>query len=65
MVTGAEGTKGAETVVVVELKPSDEGTHLRLTHAGFPDQESKDQHEQAWPQVFEQLNQRIPSNPFV
>ena len=57
--TGADGTKGAKTVVTVELKKVESGTVLRLNHAGFPDEESKDRHEQAWPLVLAQLEDRL------
>jgi len=56
-VTG--GTKGSETVVTVELSPAGNGTKRRLSHAGFADERSMRQHEEAWPLVLAQLEQRM------
>lgn len=52
----AAGTKGVETVVSVELVPSGAGTLVKLTHAGFPDEESRRGHEEGWGLALESLD---------
>jgi uncharacterized protein YndB with AHSA1/START domain len=58
-VTGAAGTKGAETVVTAELEPRGDGALIKLTHAGFLDEPSRRQHEDAWRLVLAQLDERV------
>ena len=58
-VTGAGGTKGAETVVTVAFEPVAGGTLVRLQHAGFGDAEARDRHAHAWPMVLEQQEARL------
>ncbi|MBL4933142.1 SRPBCC family protein [Clostridium paridis] len=58
-VTGDGGTRGAETIVTVELCETNKGTLLKLTHKGFPDEESRNGHEAAWPMILEQLENRL------
>lgn len=53
----AAGTNGVETVVKVEFIPQGTGTLLRLSHAGFPDAESRDGHAEAWPNALAILDE--------
>src|SRR5215213_2657138 len=53
------GTTGAETVVSVEFKPRGAGTVIRLAHSGFADDESRKQHEEAWPKVLARLDKQM------
>jgi uncharacterized protein YndB with AHSA1/START domain/catechol 2,3-dioxygenase-like lactoylglutathione lyase family enzyme len=55
----ASGTHGAETIVRVELTPAGTGMLLRLSHSGFPDEQSRRRHDEAWPRVLEQLDQAL------
>jgi uncharacterized protein YndB with AHSA1/START domain len=52
-------TKGAETIVTVELTPQNGGTWLRLTHGRFADEASRVRHAGAWPSVLAELDRRI------
>ncbi len=56
-VTGRGGTEGAETVLTVGLEPAATGTHLRLTHTGFPHEEARAANNAAWPEVLAHLDE--------
>ena len=56
-------TLGAEMVVTVHLAPDNGGTRVRLTHAGFPDEPSRDRHREAWPQVLAHQDKRLREAP--
>jgi uncharacterized protein YndB with AHSA1/START domain len=58
-VSGEDGTGGVETVLTIELTAYENGTFLSLTHAGFLNEESKNKHQQAWPMILEQLEERM------
>ena len=51
-----QGGSLAHDDTAVELGPIGSGTHLRLTHAGLPDEQSKRRHSQTWITVLEHLD---------
>ncbi len=57
--TGQGGTAGAETVLRIELTPTDKGTIFRLTHSGFADESSRDGHKDNWPSGLETLDEEL------
>ena len=57
--TGSAGTEGAETVVTVEIAPHGSGSHVRLTHSGFPNQASMKRHDKAWVEVLAQQDKAL------
>jgi uncharacterized protein YndB with AHSA1/START domain len=58
-VTGRGGTDGAETIVRVELDPSEGVTNLVLRHGGFYDETAAARHRDAWPGILERLDQLL------
>ena len=52
----AAGTRGAETLITLQLLALPRGTRLQLTHAGFPDEALCGRHRDAWPPVLEHLD---------
>lgn len=52
------GTGGVETVLTAEISPRPGGSLLRLTHAGFPDDKVREEHEAAWKSIL--LNRLDP-----
>jgi uncharacterized protein YndB with AHSA1/START domain len=45
-------TGARETHVLVELTPTSSGTHVTLTHSGFPTAPERDDHKQGWGRVL-------------
>lgn len=58
-VTGKNGTEGAETIVRLELSPTESGTHLVLAHSGFYSEASRDRHQEAWPNILAHLDDTL------
>ncbi len=49
--------------MTVELNASGAGTLVRLTHEGFPDEQSRDGHQEAWPIALDVLDKALSATP--
>ena len=52
-------TETLREVITVEFEPRGTGTVIRLAHRGFLDDESRKRHEEAWPTVLAQLDEKM------
>jgi len=53
------GTRGAETILRIEITPKNAGTEVRLKHSGFINQKSCDDHGENWPLALEILEEAL------
>jgi uncharacterized protein YndB with AHSA1/START domain len=58
-VTGEGGTEGAETLLTIELLDHQAGAFIRLTHAGFRNEDSKNLHQEAWHSILQVMEERL------
>jgi uncharacterized protein YndB with AHSA1/START domain len=61
--TGKGGTEGAETILSIEVAPSENGCTLFLEHRGFYDQDGADRHGSSWEQILDHLDRRLVGEP--
>lgn len=61
----SEGTKGAESVVVVTFEARGRETEVTLRHSGIPDDEIGRRHQEGWAWVLSMLAQRFVARPPV
>ena len=52
-------TSDETTRVTIELRPQGDGTHLRLTHTGFPEAEQASSHNQGWSSSLNDLERYL------
>ena len=52
----ADGSRGHETVMTVDLAERDGGTEMTLRQTGFDSAESRDGHRDGWSQCFDKLD---------
>ncbi|MFY0595946.1 MAG: SRPBCC domain-containing protein [Cognatishimia sp.] len=49
----------AESEVTLDIRPEGEGSHIRLTHVTFYDEETRDNHQGGWTQILATLDSAL------